>query len=335
MTDQGAPRAANRTSRIRGSAARSAARLEVTVLGRLWSRLLELEFVDRSVALAAKAFVSFFPLLILVAAVTPVGVRQEILAIITGRLGVSGDAFDTVRQAFASADQTRTATGLVGAALTVAYAVSFTTALQRVYLRAWRRPPGGGVRNKGRGALWVGGFVLLMVVVSVVRSLIPGPSGPVLSGALGLIGATGLWWWTARLMLRGEVRWRALLPTGVITGVGTWIYSLAASVWMPGNVTSQFAEFGAFGIAMAIVTWFTGVAFLIVGAAAAAPALADGDGRVARWLRADQPTAVEPGAAPALPGPARPVRLSDAFGRGYGGSGVVPGTAPPPMTAPD
>jgi membrane protein len=328
VTDQDAPQAANRASRIRRSAARSAARLELTVLGRLWSRLLELEFVDRSVALAAKAFVSFFPLLILVAAVTPTGVRQEMLTVITNRLGVSGEAFEMVRQAFASADQTRAATELLGALITVAFAVSFTTALQRLYLRAWRRPPGGGVRNKGRGALWVGGFVLLLVVLSVVRSLLPGPSGPVLSWTIGLIGATGLWWWTARLMLRGEIRWRALLPTAVITGVGTWVYALAASAWMPGNVSNQFAQFGAFGIAQAIVTWFTGLAFLIVGAAAAAPALADGQGRVGRWLRADQPTAIEPGAAPALPGPARPVRLSDAFGRGDRGSGVSsPGSA--------
>ena len=39
-----------------------------------------------------------------------------------------------------------------------------------------------------------------------------------------------------------------------LKGVGTWIYALAASVWMPGNVSNQWAEFGAFGIAMAIVT---------------------------------------------------------------------------------
>ena len=43
------------------------------MLGRWWSRLLELEFVDRSVALAAKVFVSFFPLLILDAAATTAG----------------------------------------------------------------------------------------------------------------------------------------------------------------------------------------------------------------------------------------------------------------------
>jgi membrane protein len=150
------PKGDRLVSRGRRSVASVAVRLETTVLGRLWSRLLELEFVDRSVALAAKAFVSFFPLLILVAAATTAGVRQEILDLIANRLGVGGEAFELVRQAFASADQARAATSVVGVLTTVAFAVSFTTALQRVYLRAWRRPPGGGVRNKGRGAVWLG-----------------------------------------------------------------------------------------------------------------------------------------------------------------------------------
>jgi membrane protein len=165
-------------------------------------------------------------------------------------------------------------------------------------------------------------------MLSLLRGFFGQSSGPLASWAVGLIGSIAMWWWTARLMLRGEVRWRALLPTAVITGVGSWLYSLAATVWMPTNVTNQFAEFGAFGIAMAVVTWFTGLAFLVVAAAAAGPALVEGEARVARWLRADQPTAVEPGAAPALPGPARPVRLSDAFGRGSSGSGVIPARMP-------
>ena len=300
----------------RGSIGHLAQRLESTVLGRWWSRLLELEFVDRSVALAAKAFVSFFPLLILVAAATTAEVRKEILAIIAGRLGVSGDAYQVVRQAFASADEVRAATEVIGVLTTVAFAVSFTTALQRVYLRAWRRPPGGGLRNKGRGAVWVAGFVALMVILSLIRAMIGGPTGPVLSWVVGLVGAIGLWWWTARLMVRGEVRWRALLPTAVATGAGVWLYSLAAVVWMPANVSNQFAEFGAFGIAMAFVTWFTGLAFVIVVAAALGPALTDGADRFAGWLREGRPTPVETGAPPALPAPPHPVRLSNAFGRG-------------------
>jgi hypothetical protein len=191
-----------------------------------------LEFVDRSVALAAKVFVSFFPLLILDAAATTAGVRQEILAMISGRLGVTGDAYQVVRQAFALADEVRAATEVVGVLATVAFAVSFTNASQRVYLRAWRRPTGGGLRNKGRGAVWVAGFVALMVILSLIRAVIDRSTGTVVSWAAGFVGVVGLWWWTARLMARGEVRWRAL-PTAVATGAEEWLYSLAAVVWMP------------------------------------------------------------------------------------------------------
>ena len=66
---------------------------------------------------------------------------MKILVVFTNRFGVSGAAFDMVRQAFTAPAQTKSASGLLGALITIAFAVSFTTALQRVYLRAWRRPP--------------------------------------------------------------------------------------------------------------------------------------------------------------------------------------------------
>ena len=49
---------------------------ERTLLGRVWDRMLEIEFVDRSVALAGKAFVSFFPLVIVVASFAPTRIRD-------------------------------------------------------------------------------------------------------------------------------------------------------------------------------------------------------------------------------------------------------------------
>ncbi len=304
------------TDRARQVAHEHATRLEDTVAGRFWSRLLEIEFVDRSVALAAKAFVSLFPLLIVFAAVSPPGARSSIVRAIASRLGVGGQAFATVREAFASPDQTRAATGLLGALLVVAYAVSFTTALQRVYLRAWRRPTGGGVRNKGRGAAWVGGVLAIMLLLSSVRRVVAGPPGEVAAWALGLAATVLSWWWTGRLMLRGEVRWRPLLPTALITGIGSWAYTLAASLWMPRTVAKHYAQFGSFGIALAFVTWFTGFAFLVIGAAVLGAVLAEADDPVGRWLRAGQPSPLEPTAPPPLPGPPRPVRLSDAFGLG-------------------
>ena len=131
-------------------------RLEGLLVWRVWERMLEIEFVDRSVALAGKAFVAFFPLVIVVAAFMPESVRSSILTTLTARLGMRGDALATAKEAFASADHVRTATGLLGLALTAFFASSFTTALQRVYLRAWRRPshPGAGSYWRGRSGSW-------------------------------------------------------------------------------------------------------------------------------------------------------------------------------------
>ena len=314
MQEARGPTGPKLSDRARRAARDHATRLDDSTVGRFWTRLLELEFIDRSVALAAKAFVSFFPLLIVTAALSPPGARRSIVDAIATRFGVGGDAFSIMKQAFASPDQTRAATGLVGSLLVLAYAVSFTTALQRLYLRAWRRPAGGGVRNKGRGAMWVAGVLVVLVLIASLRRIVAGPPGAVMAWAVGVGAGVLCWWWTARLMLRGEVRWRPLLPTALVTGVGSWAYTLAATVWMPRTVTENYEQFGAFGIALAFVTWFTGLAFLITGAAVLGPVLAEGDNAIGRWLRGDQDSPLEPSAAPPLPAPERPMRLSDAFG---------------------
>ena len=302
--------------RARLAARVHATRLESTTVGRFWARLLEVEFVDRAVALAAKAVVSFFPLLIVVAAVSPPRARRSIVDTMATRFGLAGDAFATVSRAFASPDQTRAATGLLGSLLAVAYAISFTTALQRVYLRAWRRPAGGGVRNKGRGAMWLAGVLVVLAVLSSLRRIVSGPPGTVTLVVVGVVGTVFSWWWTARLMLRGEVRWRPLLPTAIVTGIGVWAYTLAATVWMPRAVAKHYAQFGSFGIALDFVTWFTGFAFLVICAAVLAPVLAEGDNVLGRWLLTGQSSPLEPSAAPALPAPPRALRLSDAFALG-------------------
>jgi membrane protein len=312
------------SDRARLAALVHATRLEDTTVGRFWARLLEVEFIDRAVALAAKAVVSFFPLLIVVAALSPPNARRSIVDTMATRFGLDGDAFATVSRAFASPDQTRAATGLLGSLLAVAYAISFTTALQRVYLRAWRRPAGGGVRNKGRGAMWLAGVLVVLVVLASLRRIVSGPPGTVTVVVVGVVSAVLSWWWTARLMLRGEVRWRPLLPTAIVTGVGVWGYTLAATVWMPRAVAKHYAQFGSFGIALDFVTWFTGFSFLVIGAAVLAPVLAEGDNVLGRWLLTGQPSPLEPSAAPALPAPPRAPRLAAAFGLGGGGGPAQP-----------
>ena len=208
--------------------------LERLLIWRVWERMLEIEFVDRSVALAGKAFVSFFPLVIVVAAFVPERIRSSIVTAVAARLGVRGDALMLFREGFASSDDVRKATGVLGLVLTIFFATSFTTALQRVYLRAWRRPPSrAGAGAYGRGAVWLLAMLATLAILGALRGVFDEGLGSGLLVIVGLAVTSGLWWFTAWFFLQGEVRMRVLVPTGLVTGIALGGYALSAQVWMP------------------------------------------------------------------------------------------------------
>src|SRR5215203_3077703 len=288
-------------------------RLERLLLWRVWERMLEIEFIDRSIALAGKAFVSFFPLVIVVAAFVPQRIRSAILTTITARLGIRGDALTIAREAFASSEDIRKATGVLGLVLTIFFATSFTTALQRMYLRAWRRPPRAGAGAYWRGVVWLLVALACMALLGGLRGALGDGLGFGLFAIVSLAVLAGQWWFTAWFLLLGEVRARVLIPPGVINSIATAGYAASATAWMPGVVTSNEAQFGLFGIALALVTWFSGAAICILVGACAGPVLAEDTGRVGRLIRGGEAGTLTAGARPPLPPPARELGLRDAF----------------------
>jgi membrane protein len=288
-------------------------RLERLLLWRVWERMLEVEFVDRSVALAGKAFVSFFPLVIVVAAFVPDRIRSSIITTVTARLGIEGDALATAREAFASADDIQKATGVLGLVLAIFFATSFTTALQRVYLRAWRRPPGGTAGAYWRGAAWLLVMLAYVALLGALRGALGDGLGLGLFAILSLAVTSGLWWFTAWFLLRGEVRVRVLVPTGVITSIALAGFAVSATIWMPEVVTSNETQFGFFGIALALTTWFSGAAICILIGACAGPVFAEDPGQVGTLIRGGESATMTATARPPLPPPARELSLRDAF----------------------
>ena len=288
-------------------------RLERMLLWRVWERMLEIEFVDRSVALAGKAFVSFFPLVIVVAAFVPEGIRSSIIDTLTARFGIQGDALSITREAIASSDDIRAATGLLGLVLTIFFASSFTTALRRVYQRAWRRPPHGGIAGYWRGAVCLLAVLVDMALLGALPDAPGGGVGVVLLAILSLAVSFGLWWFISWFLLLGEVRARVLVPTGVITGLATAGYAASATIWMPGLVTSNEAQFGFIGVALALVTWFSGAAICVLVGACAGPVFAEDAGKLGTLIRGADSRTLEAGARPPLPPPARELSLRDAF----------------------
>jgi len=287
---------------------------ERTIFWRVWDRLLENEFIDRSVALGAKAFISFFPTIIVVAAFAPPSIRNSILSTIAHRAGLSGAGLETVKGAFATASDTRKATGILGLVFTIFYINSFTTALSRVYTRAWRRPPLGAVAKYTFGIQWLLGVLAYFAIIGALRAALSGPA-TVLFAVVAVAAAIALWWVTPWIMLQRQVRFRVLGPTGILTGVAFIVYGATASLWMPTTVSNNQHQFGFFGVALSLTTWLSGAATIIVVGACVGPVAADDAGIVGRLTRGVGRTdTLVPGAAPSFEAPSRDMRFADALG---------------------
>jgi hypothetical protein len=82
---------------------------------------------------------------------------------------------------------------------------------------------------------------------------------------------------------------------------------------MPGVVSRNEDQFGFFGVALALVTWFSGAAICVLIGACAGPVLTEDTGPVGALVRHGEVATLTAGARPPLPPPARELSLRDAF----------------------
>jgi membrane protein len=310
-------RATHLVARGREVSSRAQGWAERTIFWRIWERLLENEFVDRSVALASKAFVSFFPTIIVVGSFAPHSIRESMFNAIRDHAGVKGAGATTFKEAFRSADDVRRATGILGLLFTFFFISSFTTALSRVYVKAWRRPKIGRVSGYALGATWLVGVVVYFALIGALRAILFGGPKTAAFAIFAVAAAVAMWWLTPWLMLQRQVRLRVLATTAVITGVAQTIYGASASLWMPRTLAKNQQQFGFFGVALSLVTWLSGAAIIIVVGACAGPVVAEDTGPLGRLVRGrGRSEVLVPGAVPSLPAPPRAAGLADAIGLG-------------------
>ena len=132
---------------------------------------------------------------------------------------------------------------------------------------------------------------------------------------LATVISVAAWTATPWLMLLGDVRFRALIATGVVTAVLIAGYTAAAPVWMPNTISSNQAQFGFFGVALSLISWLSGATICILLGASTGAVLVSDEGVVGRICRLGVTSLLKEGARPSLPPPARPGRLADAFKR--------------------
>jgi membrane protein len=296
VATQGRRDGRSRRTAVVAAIARGRRWFDDSVLGRWWLQLLDLQFVDRAVALAAKVFVAFLPAVLTFAAVAPERTRQNIATTMERRLGLSGPSLDLVVSSVATRDPVDSSTSIVSVVLLLFYATTFTSALQRLYLAAWHRPTTRDRVRELKGLAWLAIVIALLALASILNRRFSGLVGGWLVAVVGFGCLVALWWWTSYVMLRRQVRWRPLLPPAIVLAAGSTAYTASAAVWVPRTMIANQEQFGFFGVSMTLVSWFVGGCFVIVASVALGPVLATETGWIGRLVRGPDEDLLRPGA---------------------------------------
>lgn len=228
-------------------------------------RLVQIQFVDRAVALGSLTFTALVPLAVIANAYVPGS--GDVADDLIERFRLTGTTADLMRETFARPDTTRGAISVAGMLLLAGSGLSFTRALQRVYENAWRLDARGWAGSVA-GLQWLAGVVVWLTVFASVRTWLVDHTGPLISLTVALAGSALLWLFTPYVLLAKRIAWRRLLPSALLTSAGMTGLSVASVVYMPDSIAESADRYGSIGIAIALVSWLVGAGFVLVACAA-------------------------------------------------------------------
>ncbi|PAZ10098.1 ribonuclease BN [Streptomyces sp. SA15] len=240
------------------------------VLHRGWDRLgatalvrrgRELELMHRALGFATLALVTLAPLLIVVAAVDPLG-RGGFASWLVDGMGLSGQSARVLTDIISPPPRVVDTTSVWGAVALAVFGVSFAGSVQNGYERIWNLPSGPWHRV-WRQAIWLVALTGYVYQEVQTGQALHGPERIMLSTVTGVL----FFWWGQHFLLGGQVRWRDLLPGAVATMVGLiGLRGFSYLVFTP-LVISNAISYGTVGIVLVVESWLIGVGFVVYGGA--------------------------------------------------------------------
>jgi len=217
-------------------------------------------------AISMRAFLSLFPVLVLaIACVGFLGGNPHTVANdIVDALGLSGRAASTITDAVKTAQDTKVASSLIGVVGLLWAGTGLAASLTATWNQTWRIP-GGGVRGRLFGFVWLLGGLLLFAVALFLLTLVGGNGAlPEIGIVAGVIVDTLGFLWTAWVLPSRRVGFRIMLPAAVAGGVGFEVLKLVGTFVIPRIVSRSSELYGAIGAVFALLVWFLILGRLVV-----------------------------------------------------------------------
>lgn len=222
-------------------------------------RYSELEGGVVAAAVTLSIFISLFPaLLVGTAIIGYIAAGQVDLANqMIDKLGLTGTAAQTFREAVDASKHSRRAASIIGLAGLAWSALGVVQAIQLAVDRAWQ-VKGGGVIDKAKSLLWlvaIGATVVATTAATgLVVSVLPKWIAPLMILVTVAINI-GMFWFTFALLGNQKVGWRPLLPGAVFAGIAMQLLTIAGAIIVPRSVASSSALYGSLGVVFAILAW--------------------------------------------------------------------------------
>lgn len=266
---------------------RIAARYRRTPLGRLVQRTIDgfvaIEPFDRAMTLAAQAFVSVVPVMIVIAAFRPT--EPGFGRFMADAMGLSDATRDAVADSVTTDVTVGSSVGVLGLLVALLSATAYSRALERMYAKVWHVPR-PGLRSAWRWLATVLAVVLAVALLGLTREATEGvPLPQVWDFVLRLIVWTVVWTYVPWALLRATIPLRALAFTGVVTAVLMCVLNVVGIVYLPIVLESGARQYGVLGLVFAYIGWLFAFSFALVLATVVGRACAEDESALGRLVR--------------------------------------------------
>jgi len=220
-------------------------------------------------AIAFRAFLGLFACLVLSFAIAGYlnASGRAVSESIIRNLGLSGDAAKSVSNAVKQAQSSRATTTIFGLLGLVWTGTGLSMAIAYAWNSAWGIP-GGGLRGRASGVLWMlGSGACILVAVGSTSWIASHHALPIIAIIIGITSDLILVLLTAVLLPARHIPLRWMLPAVIVTSIGLSGARFAGATVLPLIASDSSAIYGTLGVFFALLIWMLVIGYVLVTAA--------------------------------------------------------------------